>query len=124
MSDEKQRHGCLTAWLLLIIVANAGVALLYMLGSAAIRHNLPNLPTWFFPLFILGAIANIVFAIGLFRWKKWAFWGALVMSLIIFIVNLSLGINVVSALLGLAGIAILYLVLQIGGEKKGWTQLE
>ena len=39
-------------------------------------------------------------------------------------INLSLGLTVVQVALGLVGILILYGVLQIGDDKKGWTQLE
>jgi hypothetical protein len=39
-------------------------------------------------------------------------------------VNLTIGVNIAQGILGLAGVAILYGVLHIGNEKKGWTQLE
>ncbi len=124
MSEGKQRHGCLTAWLVLMIVANAATALMYLLGSAAIRENFPSAPAWAFPVLAVMGIANVVCAIALFQWKKWGFFGFLVTSAIAFVVNLMIGLIIVQAVLGLTGVAILYGVLQIGKERKGWTQLD
>jgi hypothetical protein len=123
MSDGKQRHGCLTAWLVLMIIANAAAAL-YLLGSAAIRQNFPSAPAWAFPVLAVMVIANVVCAIALFQWKKWGFFGFLVTSAVTFVVNLMVGLNILQAILGFAGVATLYGVLQIGKERKGWTQLD
>ncbi len=124
MSDGKQRHGCLTAWLVLMILANAAVAYIYLFASAAIKQSLPSAPAWAFLALAIGGVVNIICAIALFQWKKWGFYGFLVTAAVVFGVNLMIGINIVQALFGLVGIAILYAVLQIGGDKKGWTQLE
>jgi len=59
-----------------------------------------------------------------FRWKKWGFWGFALSSLIVFAVNLAVGLNITSAILGLVGVAVLFGVLHIDKENKGWTQLE
>ncbi|MBN2143824.1 MAG: hypothetical protein JW774_04285 [Candidatus Aureabacteria bacterium] len=124
MSEGKQRHGCLTAWLVLMIIANAASALMYLLGSEAVRQNFPSAPGWAFPVLTIMGIVNIVCAVALFQWKKWVFFGFLATTIVTFFVNLMLGINIVQATLGLAGLALLYCVLQIGKEKKAWTQLD
>jgi len=124
MSDGKQRHGCLTAWLVVMIIANSATALMYLLGSAAIKQNFPSAPGWTFPVLAVMGIVNVVCAVVLFQWKKWGFFGFIATSAVTFMVNLMVGLNIMQALLGLAGFAILYGVLQIGKEKKGWTQLE
>ena len=67
---------------------------------------------------------NIVCAVALFQWKKWAFWGFVASAVITFAINLEIGLGVGQAVLGLIGIVILYWVLQMGKEKKGWAQLE
>jgi hypothetical protein len=107
-----------------MIVANSAVALLYLLASAAMAARLPSAPGWAFPVLGLIGIANVVCAVAIFLWKKWGFWGSIVTSIVTFAINLNIGLNVVQAVLGLLGVVILYLVLQIGGENKGWTQLE
>jgi len=124
MSEGKQRHGCLAAWLVLMIIVNAATALFYLVGSAAIKQNFPSAPVWAFPVLAVVCIANVVCAVALFRWKKWGFFGFIGTSIIAFIVNLMVGVNIVQASFGLVGFAILYGVLQIGNERKGWTQLD
>jgi hypothetical protein len=97
---------------------------MYLFGSAAIRQNVPSAPGWAFPVLAIGGIVNVVCAIALFQWKKWGFFGFIATAAVAFVVNLMIGINILQALLGLVGIAVLYWVLQMGKEKKGWTQLE
>jgi hypothetical protein len=121
---QKQRHGCLTAYLVFMIVANSASTLVYLVGSEAVRRNTPNMPAWAFPVLIVLGIFNLVCAIALFRWKKWGFWGFVASAVIAFAVNLSIGIAPGFALVGLLGVAILYGVLHIGKEEKGWPQLD
>jgi hypothetical protein len=42
----------------------------------------------------------------------------------VFAVNLAIGLDIISAILGLVGVAVLFGALHIGKENKGWTQLE
>ncbi len=120
---EKQRHGCLTAWLVLIIVVNVIAALVYLVDGGAIVRDFPDFPLWALPVLILACVANIVFAVALFRWRKWGFSGFVATTVVAFVVNLALGLPPLQLITGLLSVALLYGVLQIGGEKKGWTQL-
>ena len=124
MEEGKKRHGCLTAWLILMLVANSATALMYLLGRDAIQRQLPNMPGWAFPVLIVMALFNLACAIALFRWKKWGFWGFCASSVIALAVNLSAGLGIGQSLGGLIGVAIFYGVLQIGKENKGWPQLD
>jgi hypothetical protein len=124
MADAKKRHGCLTAWLVLMIVGDSFSALMYLLGSGMIRKGLPNFPAWAMFALILFSVFNLVCAIALFQWRKWGFWGCCASSVVVLFVNLSIGIGTGQCLLGLVGVLILYAVLQIGAEDKGWSQLE
>jgi hypothetical protein len=121
---QKQRHGCLTAWLVVVIILNSLTTLIYLFGSSAIASGLPSSRTWAIPLLAVLAVANVAFAVALFLWKRWGFYGFVATSIVSFGVNLALGVNVVQALFGLVGVAILFGVLQIGNENKGWPQLE
>ena len=121
MSEQKQRHGCLTAWLVLMIIANSATALRYLLGSQAIKQAFPAAPGWAFPVLAVIGIFNLVCAIALFKWKKWGFWGFLVFSIVALNVNLSIGLGIGPSLFGLLGIVLLYAVLHIGKEKKGYA---
>ncbi len=124
MSENKQRHGCLTAYLILLIVANSATSLIYLLGSNTITQNAPNMPGWASPILIAFSVFNLICAIALFKWKKWGFWGCCMTAVIMAGINLSIGLGIKSVLSGLVGIAILYGVLQIGKENKGWIQLD
>jgi hypothetical protein len=124
MAGAKGRHGCLTAWLVLMIVANSGTALFYLLGSEAIRRTLPSAPGWAVPVLVVCSLFNLVCAIALFRWKRWGFWGFCGSSVFALVVNLSVGLGIGSALGGLVGVIVLYGLFQIGKENKGWPQLE
>ena len=129
MVQEKQRHGCLTAWLVLLIILGAfsllGTAVGYLVAPEAIREALPDAPAWTFPAIGVISLLGVVFAIALFTWKKWAFWGYLVSSIAMVVVNVEMGAPLWQSILNLAGVAILFAVLHIGGkEKKGWSQLE
>ncbi len=106
-----------------MIALNVGVGLLYLVARDTIAESLPDAPTWAILVLTLGCAANVVFAIALFQWRKWGFSGLAVTSVVGLVVNLAIGLNAVQALLGLVGIGILYGVLQIGGNRNGWTQL-
>jgi len=107
-----------------MIVVNSATALTYLLGRSVIRQNLPGIPSWALVVMGVFALFNLACAIALFKWKKWGFWGFLVSSAVVLTVNLCLGLGIGHSLLGLTGIALLYGVLQIGQENKGWPQLE
>jgi len=121
---DKQRHGCLTAYLIFMIIANSASSLMYIFGSAAISEALPDMPGWSFPVLIFFGLFNVVCAVALFKFKKWGFWGFCVTAGIVGCVNIMIGIGFGSVLGGLMGVAILYGVLNIGSENKGWPQLD
>jgi len=90
---EKKRHGCLTAYLILMIVANSALALVYLLASDTIRGNLRRSSEWVLPVLVVLALFNLVCAIALFRWKEWGFWGCCVSTIVGFLVNLAAGLG-------------------------------
>ena len=124
MAAAKKRHGCLTVWLIFMIAANSAVALMYLLGAETIRGSFRNAPGWAFPVLIVFSLFNLVCVIALFQWKKWGFWGCCGSSVVGVVVNLSIGLKPASVVLGMLGVLLLYGVLHIGKENKGWPQLE
>ena len=123
-AEAKQRHWCLTTWLILMIIANSLTALVYLIASRTIKSNLPNTPDWAMPTLAVVCIANVAFSIVLFQWKKWGFFGLVATGILTLAINLTIGLGIGRALLGVLGVGALYAVLQIGKEKRGWTQLE
>jgi hypothetical protein len=107
-----------------MIIVNSLMTVTY--GTMALRL-VPTPPNAFPGLvYILGlaGILNIVFALALFGWKKWGFYGFCASAAVIFAINLSIGINPIAAFAGLIGPLVLFGVLQIGGDAKGWNYLQ
>lgn len=153
MAEAKNRHGCLAAWLVLMIIVNSlGVLgyLMSLLGRGMISQILQsqmyqsqmsqsqilqiqmllNIPIWVFLVSIVFSIFNVVCAIALFLWKKWGFWGFCASSVAALVVNLSVGSRgisqvISSTLVSLVLVLVLFGVLHIGRkENKGWPQLK
>ena len=118
----KKRHGCLTAWLIIIIIACAVSIIMYLATTSLISSEL-DMAGWVVPVLVILLVFEIVCAIALFMWKKWGFWGFCAIVVISIIINLSLGLGITASLGGLVGLAILFGVLNIGKDNKGWPQL-
>ena len=119
-----QRHGCLTAWLIFMLIANAATAIVTPLSIAGMRQaGLQPSPVGI-GVIVVCAIANIAFAVALFRWQRWGFYGFIATSAIALIANLSLGVGIGRSLFGLIGIVLLYWVLNMGGTNKAWPHLK
>jgi hypothetical protein len=125
LNVTKQRHGCVTAWLILMIVLNSLTAIVYFFASDLITQNLPGeVSTSMIILLGVVGVANVVFSILLFQWEKLGFWGFIGTSLAALIINLSIGLSVIQSIFGLTGLAILYGVLQIKkDDKTAWENL-
>ena len=79
------------------------------------------LPWWWYPIIIAIALINIFCAVGLFRWKKWAFWGLVVTAVLMELVRVKMGLSL--SPWEVLFVAMLW-VLRIGGKNKAWNQLE
>ena len=128
MVQQKQRHGCLTAWLVVMIIVLAlsliVIPLGYLVDPQSMREALPDVP-WALPMAVASSLFYLIFTIALFAWKKWAFWGYVVFTIAGVIMGALMGAAMWELVLSLAFIVVLYAVLHIGGkEKKGWSQLE
>lgn len=125
--QHKERHGCVTAWLIMMIVLNSITSLGYILAGDVVVENAPGTMNEGVIL-ILGifGLANVFFAVMLLRWKKLGFWGFGITALAVFVINVSFGLGVVPSLLGLLGIVILFAILQISpkGGQSAWKNLE
>ena len=124
--QAKQRHGCVTAWLILMIVVNSLASLLYLLAGDFINQNLPQPipgPTLII-LAILGVV-NVVCSVMLMQWKKMGFWGFIATAIAAFAINISIGLGVGQSVTGLIGIGILYAILQIKKDDvSAWSNMD
>jgi hypothetical protein len=124
--DAKQRHGCVTAWLIVVIIINAIAGGLAVFASDLIIEGLGGyVPAYLVYLSGACSIANVIFAILLFQWRKIGFWGFICTSLINFTINLNIGFGIYQSLIGLVGIAVLYMNLHIKKKNSStWERLE
>ena len=129
--NEKKRHWCLFAYLVLILIANSERASFYFfilpIPPPDISEEMARLikfPNWYFPVMGVLCLLNLISAFAILRWKKWGFWLFTLTASIPLWLNLNFGTSINYSVLELIGVAILYGVLQIGGDKKGWSQLE
>jgi hypothetical protein len=121
---RKERHGCLTAWLIAMAVMSIFAAIVYLVAAGFFLALLPEASTWMICGLAALAIINIGLAIALSNWKKWGFWAYCATSAAAFAINLAMGTGLGPSFMGLLGVVILFVALQIGGARKGWPQLE
>ncbi|MBC7863650.1 MAG: hypothetical protein IAF38_11780 [Bacteroidia bacterium] len=123
--NYKERHGCVTAFLIGSMILNAIIALVYLFASGVINDNLPDpIPQSCFYALAGFGILNIICNILMLQWKKIGFWGAVISCIAIFIVNVFSGLDILQSVMGLGGIGALAGVLQIRkGGKSAWNNL-
>jgi len=122
----KQRHGFVTAWLILMIIGNSSTALFYLFAGDIMALNFPNgISLSMRILYAVLSIANVIFSAILFNWKKIGFWGYTLIAIVVSITNVTIGVEIMQSVFGLAGIAILYGVLQIKKDNiTAWSNLD
>jgi uncharacterized protein YacL len=118
-----ERHGCVTTWLIFILIVNSIIALFYSFTANKISQNLNTSVLAIMGLVILCAI-NVVCSAMLLTWKKIGFYGFVITTILAFILNLNIGISLTRSIIGLLGFTLLYAILQI--KKDGvsaWNYL-
>jgi len=105
-TNVPKRGGCLTAFLMFALTISPLIGLSYLLIASEIQRLLPSVPGWVVPVYSFVAIADFVFALAIWKWKKWGVYGYAATYIIVIIINLSVGLPIYGALLGLAGLAI------------------
>lgn len=124
--ENKQRHGCLAAWLIYLIIAYSIVSITYFFNTDKISE-ISLYKTSKNILLIYGSlgILSIAFCIMLFKWVRLGFWGILITSIIVFITQIINGHGVFQPVVGLLGVIALYALLQLKkGNVSGWNNLE
>jgi hypothetical protein len=122
-SSPGGRHGCLTTYLVFLIIVNSAMALMYLFASEWLRRNGAETPDWAFWVLATAGVVNVISAVALLRWKRWGFWLFVASAVVGVAVNVSIGLpqGIFGAVLG---IALLYGVLHIGKERKAWPRLQ
>lgn len=124
MSEQIKRHGCLTAVLMLVIIANSATAAIFLLNSSLIKQNFLGMPSWVLVVMGISTIFNLMCTVALFQWKKWGFWGLIISCIVALGVNFFIGFGIAQSLSCLVGVILLCAALHMGKENKGWAQLD
>jgi len=129
---KKKRHGCLTAYLILIFTLNLIGAFSQLItfffaepimypDSEALTASI--VPRWLWLVLGIGSIIKLVSTVAILNWKKWGFWLFTISVVIRLIFNFYTGLYIANGIFWLVGIAILYGALNVG-KKNGWRQLD
>jgi len=109
VETEKKRGAWLTIWLVFMLISNFFAALMFLLLNKTIASVYPNVAMWVWYVYGSLSLAIFVFVILLFMWKKWPIFAFIGIEVIVFIMNLVIGLGIVVSVIGLAGPIILYL---------------
>lgn len=86
-----------------MIIANAGIALVYFLNPGPVTQQYPRLSQGLLLLLGVGGLLNIVLAILVWQWRRMGVYGYAAMALFVFPINLYAGLPVAQAIIGLLG---------------------
>ena len=123
-NDLKQRHGCVTFWLWLVLLVNLGSVLMQVINLLDPSESV--YPVWTVVLLVLLASCNVVASLLLMRWRKLGFYLFVASALAELVVGLLLlDLHPVESVTSLASIAIWWAVLQIRSDgRSAWSQME
>ncbi len=126
-SVKKERHGCLTAWLMMYLFAYFLIAIFNLFFAKHFTKLLhfPNSKVFTLATGFI-AIFSLFFTMQLIRWKKIGFYGYLCCAIILSSLNLMKGSNFAIIFYFLFDIILLYALLQINGKDgiTAWEKLE
>lgn len=115
----RKRHGCLTAWLIMLVVANPLSILLVLLFP-----DLDNtMPGWYLPLMIAISLINLAAALLLLNWRKVGFWLFCGTAIVNLVVNILIDVSALNIILQLLSVPLLFGLLYLGTTEKAWPQL-
>jgi hypothetical protein len=82
-------------------------------------------PVWEIILYAIFTLFDIACLIAIYNWKKWGVWGLCAAAIAGFMISIIQGQLVIISLLNLViSLGLLFWVLNIGGDNKGWPQLK
>lgn len=113
---QPTRGKFLSGYLIFMMVVNLFIGIYYIANSST--RTIPRLSPELITLSGIASLANFVFAMALWNWKKWGLYGFMVSAAFAFMVNLA-NFGLTTALTGLAGLAFLIFLL-----RKIWGEME
>jgi hypothetical protein len=119
MTTQRERGGCLTVWLVLVLIANPLTAIYYLVSGQELLRQLPGFPGWALPVLAVAAAANFVFAIGMWMWKKWGIYGFIASAAVALVINIIAGLVVPGIISAIISIGILLFLV-----RDKWDEFE
>ena len=127
----RRRQGFVTGVLILAIAAHVACAALCFAGVEAMQGKIPGVADaepWLWPALGVCCIVEGLLLLVILGWQKWGFVAACVMAVVEAGLIYGAGVNplVALAVLAIAAVwlAVLYGLLQIGGPRSMWAQME
>ena len=108
--EERKRGVWLTAFLVLMVIANALSVFVYFVNPDMIITEFPKISLEL--AYLLGSVClfNVFLAINIWMWKKLAIYGFYIVVIFGVLINLYIGLGLIGSLSGLMGGIILFLV--------------
>lgn len=117
-----ERWWVTSVWFWFAIVMNAFTAVFASL--ALIKHLHPSTPAWLWAYTGFVSIFQITCIVALMKFRRWGWYGLLMLGAITFFVNLANGARLWALTLGLTGVFIFFAVLKGGGPRAMWPRLK
>ena len=105
----KKRGFWLTAFLILMFIANPLSAITYFSSPDAVAAAVPGASIGI--IYLLGTLSlvNVALAIGIWNWKVWGIYGFYGIVVVAFVINMAMGLGIGQSLLGVIGGVIIFL---------------
>lgn len=111
-STEKNRGGCITAFLIFMFIINPLLTIYYLLAGDFIKQNLPGIPDWALPVLAIFGLINLGLAIAIWKWKRIGIYGLWISAVAVLFINLAIGLTPVQSFMGLLGPLIITLLVR------------
>jgi len=109
MIETKKRGFWLTAFLLLMSIANLFTGFVYFSNPQVIIEAYPSIPEGLVYAMGLLAAINFILAVAIWRWRKIGIWGFYASATLAFCINIYIGLGITNSLVGLIVVLIIYL---------------
>jgi hypothetical protein len=124
--QNKQRHGCLTAWLIYLMISYSIVSLGLFYKIDTIAQKFQYIKSENLLLIVASIeILNVLFLFMLLKWFKLGFWGLLSTSTLLFIIQIMNSNNILTPIITAIVMLIIYGLLKLKKRNvSGWDNLE
>ncbi len=108
----RQRAGCLSYWLAILMLLNVVGIISYLAGGNSVFYLPPDYPAWAIYLLIVATVVNAVTAYGVWTWKRWGLYGFVASFLVAMVAHVIIGVNPIAGLFTILGLFMLYALLR------------